>query len=158
MLNMHAGGLGEHLSLPQVAAQHTEIVSGPKGPGQQTVGMQLLNPLTIEYVGLATRDILNVSRIDQFYFEPTTVKQLEQWDPVNAGRFHGHRGDATLLQPISKLMEVSSEGGKLAHRDFVTAFRYGDHVSLRTDVDAGGVDVDVSQVCGQTLDVEFLET
>jgi hypothetical protein len=156
VLNMHAGRLGEHLSLPQVAAQHTEVIGWPKGSGQQTKGMQLLNPLTIEYIGLAARDILNVPRIDQLYFEASTIKQLEERYPVNPGRFHGHCGDATLLQPISQGMEVSSEGAKLTHRYFVTAFGYSDQMPLRTDVDAGGIDVDLSQILREILDIEFL--
>ncbi len=97
MLNVHAGCLREHLALPQVTAQDTNFIGRSKGPGEQTIGMQLLKPLAVEDIRFATGDILNVARIDQLYFEPTTLEQFEQWDPVNAGGFHGHRSDATLL-------------------------------------------------------------
>jgi hypothetical protein len=96
-LNVHAGCLNEHLALAQVAAQDTNFSGRAKGASQQTVGMQLLDPLAIQHIRLAAGDVLNVARIDQLYFEAPTLEQFEQRDPVNAGRFHRHGSDATLF-------------------------------------------------------------
>src|SRR5882724_3574572 len=156
MLNMHAGSLGEHLALPQVAAQNTELIRRSKRACQQTVGVQLLNPLTIENIRFASRDILNVTGIDQLYFETAAFKQFEQRDPINSRRFHGYRGDAALLQPISQGNKIGSEGTKLPHRHFIPAFGHSYHVALRPDINTCGIEVDVLQLLWQTLEVETL--
>src|ERR1700738_4319026 len=112
MLDVHAGGLGEHLALPQIATQHANFIRGAKSASQQTVGMQLLDPLAIKDIRLAAGDILNVARIDQLDFEPVTFQHFKQRDPVNTGRFHSHAGNATLLEPSGKGFKVSSESAK----------------------------------------------
>src|SRR5437016_14642126 len=103
--------------------------------------MQLLDPLAIKYIRLAAGDVLNVARIYQLYFEPTTLEQFEQRDPVNTSRFHGHGSDATLLQPSGQGLEVSSESTKLAHRNCVTFFGYRHQVSLGPDINTSGIQV-----------------
>ena len=41
--------------LPQVTAQASDLPVGTEGPRQQAVGVQLLQPLAVQHVGLAAR-------------------------------------------------------------------------------------------------------
>ena len=93
-------------------------------------------------------------RIYQLYFEAATFEQFEQRNPVNSGRFHRHRGDAALLEPISQGIQIRSESTKLAYGNFVATFGYRHHVSLRADIDTRSVEVDVLQLLRQTLQLE----
>ena len=45
----------QHRSLAQVATQASDLPIGPEGSRQQAVGVQLLQPLAVQHVGLATR-------------------------------------------------------------------------------------------------------
>ena len=106
----------EHVPLPEVAAQHHHLVLGPKRRRQQAVGVQPLNPLAIEHVGLGSaRGVLRLPWIDQINLEAAPLEQLEQRNPVNAGRFHSHAGDAALLQPVGQQLQVRGAGAELAH-------------------------------------------
>ena len=62
--------------------------------------MQLLQPLAILDIALTSRHMLGLPRIDQQYFETSLFELLEQGDPVNAGRFHGHGFYAAVLEPL----------------------------------------------------------
>ena len=116
--------------------------------------MQLLDPLAIENIRFPSRDILNVTCIDQLYFETAAFKQFEQRDPINSRRFHGYRGDAALLQPIGQGNKIASESAKLPHRHFSAAFGHSYHMSFRPDINTCGVEVDVLQLLWQTLEIE----
>ena len=62
--------------------------------------MQVLNPLTIGYVGLPPRNILYMMCIHQANFEPVRFQDLKHRNPVNARGLHRHRSNATALKPI----------------------------------------------------------
>ena len=62
--------------------QDTNFIGRAKRTSQQTVGMQLLDPLAVQDIRLAAGDVHNVTSIDQLYFEPTSLEQFEQRDPV----------------------------------------------------------------------------
>lgn len=88
--------------------------------------------------------------IDQIDFEASGLQQLEQRDPIDAGRFHGDRLDAALGQPVGQLVEVSGAGAEAADMcgqvDRVAG--RGRRGRLRGDGDPvdGGMDVDASGV------------
>lgn len=65
MLHIPALVLQEHAALTPQRTQSTNRIGRTKGAAEQTVGHQLLQPLAVEYVGLAPRDVLDVTRIDQ---------------------------------------------------------------------------------------------
>ena len=67
--------------------------------------MQLLQPLRVVDIRLPTRDILDMPRIDQQDLDTTRLKNLEDRNPVNAGRLHRHGGDPQFDEPIGKLVE-----------------------------------------------------
>src|SRR5258705_13916690 len=125
-----------------------------KRTSQQTVGVQLLEPLTIKDIRLAAGDVLNVARIDQLYFESTSLEQFEQRDPVNTSRFHRHGSDATLLQPSGQGLEVTSKSAKLAHRKWIPSFGYCHQVLLGPDINPRSIQVHVLQLGRQFRHLE----
>ena len=58
--------------------------------------MQLLQPLAVQNVTLSTRNVLDVTCVDQLNVKPTTLKDFKDWNPLNAGGFHGELGDVAV--------------------------------------------------------------
>lgn len=104
--------------------------------------MQVLQPLAVGHVGLAAGHVLHVPGIDQADLDAGFLEQLGQGYPVNAGRFHRHRGDVVLLEPGDELAQVFGEGVEAAHRRVGDVGGHGDIDLARADVGAGGVEVE----------------
>jgi len=77
---------------------------------KQSVGMELLQPLTVQYVALSARHILDMTGIHQVHIEPMALKDFKNRYPVHAGGLHGNRGNAAGNQPFSQMLKVSGEG------------------------------------------------
>jgi len=105
--------------------------------------VQLLEPLAVEDVGLASGNSPDVPGIDQQHFDPAFFEDLVERDPVDPGRLHGHRLDPTRLEPVGQREELVREALELAHRLLVPIVGHRDPVALASDVDAGGVEVDL---------------
>jgi hypothetical protein len=99
-LNLHRGPLHQVLAVSPVATQHTDRIGRAKRPCQHPVGMQLLKPLAILHVGLAARQVLGLAGIHQVDLDPVLLQHLHDRNPVHPGRFDGHRGHATRLEPL----------------------------------------------------------
>ena len=71
MLHM-VGGVGqEHRPVAQRAAPHAHLGLGPKGASEQPIGMQALQPLAIEPIGLwSAGGALRLAGIAQEDLEP----------------------------------------------------------------------------------------
>src|SRR5262249_15854520 len=94
--------------------------------------------------------------LDQPDLKAAGLQQLVQRDPVDASRFHGHRGDAALLQPVGDGKQVAGIGPEAANVAGQTTVRAGrrwpdargwdaGHVHIRMHVNAGGVGVEDGQ-------------
>jgi hypothetical protein len=103
-------------------------VAWAERPAEQPVGHELLQPLAVQHIGLAPRDVLHMTRIDQKNREAARLQQLVQRDPVHAGGFHGDGVDAAGLEPIGDGVQVDREARKLAHRFIVAIRRHGHKV------------------------------
>ena len=141
VLHMPGLGLEQHLALARQCAQHAHLLGRTEGRAEQAVGHQLLQPLAVQDIGLAARDVLHMPRVDQEHGEAARLQQLEQRDPVHAGGFHRYGIHAAGLQPFGDGVEVDREAGELAHRLVVAVGRHGYEVRCAADVDAGGVGV-----------------
>jgi hypothetical protein len=150
VLHMPGLGLEQHLALARQRAQYAHLLVRTEGRAEQAVGHQLLQPgpvkgpfvaRAVQHVGLASRDILHMPRVDQEHGEAARLQQFEQWDPVHAGGFHGHGIHAAGLQPRGDGVEVDREASELAHWLIVAVRRHGHEVRGAADVDAGGVGV-----------------
>src|SRR5665647_3511729 len=104
--------------------------------------MKTLQPLRIADVGLASGHVLGIARIDKEHSKSTGIEKLENWNPVDAGRFHNDCLDATFLKPIYQPMQIGREGTEAAHRLRRAICPYGSHVHSRPDVDGSRVRVD----------------
>jgi hypothetical protein len=68
-------------------AQGADLVVRAKRPAEQAIGHQLLQPLAVQHVGLATRDVLDVSGIDQQHSEAARASSSNkgiQYTPVDS--------------------------------------------------------------------------
>ena len=59
VLDVVGGILHQHAPLTQVAPQPPDLPLGPEGRRKQPVGVQLLEPLTVQHVCLASRHVLD---------------------------------------------------------------------------------------------------
>ena len=85
MLDVLAGVAQQHVPLPQIAAEHDDLILRPERGCQQSIAMQALNPLAIEHIGLGpARDLPGLPRIHQEHLEAAAFEEFEQRDPVDA--------------------------------------------------------------------------
>ena len=131
----------QHAALAPQRAQHADLLGRAERPTEQPIGHELLQPLAVQHVGLATGDILDVARIDQQHGEAARFEQLEQRDPIHAGGFHRHGVHPAPVQPVGQGVQVGREAGELAHRFIVPVGRHRHVVRGAADVDAGGIGV-----------------
>jgi hypothetical protein len=123
MLHVPALAAQQHFALAPQRAQHTHLLGRAKRPAEQAVGHQLLQPLAVQHVGLAPRDVLDVARVDQQHREAARLEQLKQSNPVHPGGFHRHRIHPAGLEPIGQGVQVDGEAGKLAFSSRVSSMR-----------------------------------
>src|SRR2546425_12037762 len=88
--------------------------------------MEILKPLTVGNIRFASGHILDVTRVDQEYFEPSRLQDLKERDPVDSGRLHGHGFDVARFQPVSSSVKVIREGRETAYRLWGSIRRHGD--------------------------------
>ncbi len=100
VLHMPTLARQQHPALPPQRAQRAHRVGRPERATEQAVGHQLLQPLAVQHIGLAARDILDVPRVDQQHREAARLQELEQRYPVHAGRFHRYGIDAAAIEPV----------------------------------------------------------
>src|SRR5690606_33958860 len=139
VLDMPGGGAHQHVAAPQVAAQHADLIGGAERGVQQADRVQVLQPLAVGDIGLATGHGLHVAGVDQADLEAAGLEHLEQGDPVNAGRLHGDVADTAGLQPVDQSVQVLGEGSKGADGLLGAIWRDGDKQLGGADVDAGRI-------------------
>src|SRR5438105_6169252 len=113
MLNM-VRAIGEkHLAVTEIAAEHTDLLSGAESRRKETVGVEALEPLAVEPIGFGpTGGALGLAGIDQEYLQAPGLQELKQGNPVDPGRFHRDGGHATLNEPVGQGVKVSGEGAE----------------------------------------------
>ena len=105
--------------------------------------MQLLDPLAVEDVALASGNSLDVAGVDEEHLDAALFEDLVEGNPVDARGLHGDGVDATRLEPVGQRDELVREALELAHGLFVPIIGDRDPVALAPDVDSGGVEVDL---------------
>ncbi len=78
------------LPLAQVGPQGRDIRRGMEAGPQQSVGMQLLEPLGVVDVGLPAGHVLDIPRVDHEHLQASRLQHLEQRDPIYLSGFHGY--------------------------------------------------------------------
>src|SRR6202035_886802 len=70
--------------------------------------MKPLEPLRVADVSLTSGHMLGIARIDEEDSKATGIEELENRNPIHAGRFHNDRLDATFLKPIHQPMQIGN--------------------------------------------------
>jgi hypothetical protein len=126
----HGCGLRDGLRFPQRLLEHPMhldpdfecLTYGDKG-NRRGAGMVNMRDgdLLVFYGGLRPVHrgehaliyaLMGMTRLDQQHLKTARLEQLEQRDPVNAGRFHDDRSDVAGGQPIGQGDEVGRAGAE----------------------------------------------
>ena len=75
----------QHATLAVQCSQYANLVCRAECPAQQTIAVQLLQPLAVQHIGLATRHVLDVPGVDQQYRQASALQNLVHGDPVHPG-------------------------------------------------------------------------
>ena len=140
----------EHTPLPQVAAQHTDLVLGTKGAAQEAIGVELLQPLTVPHVRLAPRHLTRLMGIDQLDVKSTLFEHFKQRHPVDPGRLHHHGVNLTLPQPRGQGVEVGGKRPKPLHRLRIPICGHGDPMLGRPNINPSSIEVQLLSLRGRT--------
>ena len=97
-------------------AQPTNRRGGPKGPVQQPIRVEFLQPRAIQPVALAPRHGFDPVRIHQLHFDPARLQLVIQGQPVDAGGRHRHRGNRMAPRPFDQGVLLGAEHPKDSHR------------------------------------------
>jgi hypothetical protein len=141
MLQVHRRQLHQAVAIAHQRTDCADLLLGAKAGAQQPRRVQMLQPLAVADVGLASRHVLHMTRVDQTDLHPACLQNLKQRYPVDSGRLHGHCLDSTLLEPVRGGQQIFSEGGKLTNRMGIAIGGHGDINLRRADVDARRVGV-----------------
>jgi hypothetical protein len=90
------------------------LIGGTKAAAQETDRVQVLQPLAVLHIGLATGQIFAVARVDQHHFQSRAFEDLEERDPIHAGRFQRDGGDTALPEPVAQGQQLFGESGEVA--------------------------------------------
>jgi hypothetical protein len=142
-LDVGGGGLDELVAMTHQAAESGHGRIGPKASAQEPKGVQLLDPLAVEDVALASRNSLDVAGVDEEHLDAALFEDLVEGNPVDARGLHGDGVDAARLEPVGQRDELVREALELAHGLFVSIIGDRDPVALAPAVDSGGVEVDL---------------
>ena len=103
-------------ALPQIAAQHADLVGRSERPREEPEGVQPLDPLAILHSAFgAPLQLLHWWRIDEENLKAARRQEGTQGDPIDAGRFEGSRGDATRQEPGGQGVQVCRRGAEAAY-------------------------------------------
>jgi len=85
--------------------------------------------------------VLGIACIDEEHSKATGIEEFEDRNPVDAGRFHDDRLDATFCEPIHQPVQIGRKGTEAAHRFGRVICPYGSHVHGRSDVNGSRIRV-----------------
>ena len=143
MLDVRGTVADQHIPMADESAEGADIIGGAEGALKQAVGVELLDPLAVEDIGLATGNILDVTGVDQEYLKAALVEDFVDGNPIDASGLHSHGVDAAGLEPISQGMQGTGVGLEAPDGLCATAFGHSDIDFGRTDVETGGVEIDL---------------
>jgi hypothetical protein len=129
------------LLIPQAphGAHAADFFPRQKATAQQTIGVQLQQPLALLYVTLASRQILRPPRIDQVDVETASLQHVIHGHPVHARGLHHHTFRPTGLQPVSHSFQVCCPRTEFSYRVLILPRRHRHIMAFIPDVDSGRV-------------------
>src|SRR5438034_2948289 len=134
MLDMDCTSYDEPVAVTHQTSQCHNVFRRTERGRQEPIAMQLLNPLAVQNVALATRHIFGFSGIAQLDLEAGFLQDFIQMNPINTGGFHRYARHTALFEPRCNLMQVGCKGLKNADRSGVSNLR-------NTNIKLGGADI-----------------
>jgi len=135
--------LNQGRAVPHTGAQPADFRRRPERCRQQTAGVQLLQPLAVQPVGLASAGhVLRVPGVHEAGLQTVVLQHLVQRDPVHARRLHGHRAYAALQQPRRDRFQFHRVSAEAAHPLPVVLARNADPHLRGPHINAGCIRVD----------------
>ena len=119
-----------------------DAVGGAEAPAQEPQDVQVPEPFTVGDITLPAGEILDVAGVDEDHLKAARVEDLEDRDPIHAGRFHRHVRDAAGRQPLGQSVQIAGECREGLDGRGIAIRRHGDDVLGRATIDAGGVRVE----------------
>lgn len=101
--------------MAHVAPQFPHLVRRHEGLRQQSVAVELLYPLAVADVALASGRVLDVLRMDEADLEALTFQPFVGPKPLDARGLHGHLVHPARLEPAAHLAETFRVGTELAY-------------------------------------------
>ena len=141
-LDIGAGGLDEDVTVAHEGAEGQDRPGGAEAAAQEPDTVEFAQPLTVLDIALAAGDVLDVAGVDEQDLEAARFEDVEDRDPVDAGRFHGDARHATGDEPVGEAVEVGGEGPERLDRGRISIGGNGHIVLGGAAVDAGDIDLD----------------
>ncbi|MCU1295797.1 MAG: hypothetical protein JWO91_75 [Acidobacteriaceae bacterium] len=96
-LNMSARSSHQVVALSPMGPYRADLLDGPERISQESIRVQLHQPLTLLHIGFASRQTIRLSGIDQVHFETSLFQDVEDRDPVDTRRLHRDSRNPALL-------------------------------------------------------------
>lgn len=99
MLDLACAVSNEVFALAVEIAHASNANVSHKGGVEEACGVELLKPLSILDIGLATRNAFDVTGVDETDVNVGRLEEVVEWDPVVASALHGNGLDAGCHEP-----------------------------------------------------------
>src|SRR3954454_15418252 len=129
----------------QMVRTYSHLLLQAERVAHQSVSVQFHQPLALLHVGLPPRHIFSVLCVDQHHLNPMLFENVVESDPIHARRLHRHCVDSACLQPIRHLIQCRRPATKFPHRILIPIRRHRRKMTLITNVDSAGVDMNDRQ-------------
>ena len=93
-----------------IATQGANSIIWNKAGAQESVGMQLLDPLAVGDIAFASGDIFDMLAVDQADIDTGSFEHLEESDPIDTGGFHSNRGNLVFFEIGDGFEELIGKG------------------------------------------------
>jgi hypothetical protein len=132
----------EPLTVTESAAEHAELIVGAEGGGEPSRGVEALQPLAVEPIGVrSSGGACGVPKVDEEDLDAARLHECKHGNPGDPGRCHRDSGDPVVKEPVSQGVTVGGAGAETAHGLGVAPRGHRDPVLGFADVDARGVGV-----------------
>src|SRR5271156_6866724 len=95
--------------MPPQRSHRADMIRRSKARTKQADRVQVLNPLAIGDVALSAWNAFQVMSVDQIHRESALLKNLKEWNQVDAGLVHRSGSCAAALKPLCQRVEIPSK-------------------------------------------------
>lgn len=112
-----ARGFGDEVaSMPEQGAQGNNVIGGAETFAQESGGVELLEPLGVDDIGLFAGHAFDVAGVDKEDLNAGFFENAMAGNPEAPGAFHGNGGNAVFQKPVAQCVKAIGEGREAANR------------------------------------------